>query len=71
MASIKIKYPDAFAAIGRYVDKRNLTSVCVLEFEQGVIVVGDVLYEVGEGMNRRTETHVLSHEELERLIKGG
>ncbi len=40
-----------------------------MEFESGVIVVGSVLYEAGESYNRRVETHVLSQEELQRLVK--
>ncbi len=65
-----VQYPDAFAAIGRYIAKHSLKDVCVLEFEKGVIITGSLLYETGEGYQRRTETHVLSDEDLLRLIRG-
>ncbi len=70
LGSTQVHYPEAFAAIGRFIAKHGLKDVCVLEFEKGVIITGSMLYETGEGYQRRTETHVLSEEELNRLIKG-
>jgi hypothetical protein len=66
---VQISYPDKFAALGRFIAKKKLSDVCVMEFESGVIVVGSVLFEAGESYNRRIETHVLSQEELQRLVK--
>ncbi len=65
----QISYSDAFAALGRFVAKKSLSDVCVMEFEEGVLVVGAALYETGEVFGRRTETHVLSTDDLRRLIK--
>jgi hypothetical protein len=70
-AKTPIPYPELLRAIGRFIVKRGITNVCVMEFEDGVIVTGTVLYETGETMGRRTETHVLSGEDLHRLVKGG
>jgi hypothetical protein len=64
-------YPELLRAIGQFVAKRGINNVCVMEFENGVIVTGTVLYDTGETTRRRTETHVLSGEELQRLVKGG
>ena len=70
-AETPIPNPELLRAIGRFIVKRGITNVCVMEFEDGVIVIGTVLYETGETMGRRTETHVLSGEDLHRLVKGG
>ena len=70
-AKTPIPYPELLRAIGRFIVKRGISNVCVMEFEDGVIVTGTVLYETGETMGRRTETHVLSGEDLHRLVKGG
>jgi hypothetical protein len=70
-AKTPIPYPELLRAIGRFIVKRGITNVCVMEFEDGVIVTGTVLYETGETMGRRTETHILSGEDLHRLVKGG
>lgn len=67
----KLDYPQLMATIGRYIAKRNLSDVCVMEFEHGILIVGTALYEAHEDTGRRTETHVLSLAELERLVKGG
>jgi hypothetical protein len=66
----QIQYPDALAAIGRFIATQHLTNVCVMEFENGVIVTGSILYETGESYNRRLETHILSEEDLRRMIRG-
>jgi hypothetical protein len=58
-----------FAALGRYIAKQGITNVCVMEFENGVIITGSILYETGEIYNRRIETRILSNEDLKRLVK--
>ncbi len=67
----KLDYPKLMATVGRYLAQKNLTDVCVMEFEHGILIVGSLLYDTGEALGRRTETHVLSIEELQRLAKGG
>ena len=67
----KLDYAQMMATIGRYIVKKNLSDVCVMEFEHGILIVGSAFYEAGEDAGRRTETHVLSVEELERLAEGG
>ncbi len=64
-----LKYPEVFAALGRYIDKRKLEDVCVLEFEGGVIVTGSSFFEKGEGFGRSIETKVFSFADLQRLVK--
>lgn len=65
----KISYPDALAALGRYIAKKGLTDVCLMEFESGFIVLGSVLYETGESYGRRMEMQTFSFDELQRLIR--
>jgi hypothetical protein len=64
-------YPEMLHAIGKFVTKRGMSNICVMEFENGVIVTGIVLYNTGETTGRRTETHVLTFDDLQRLVKGG
>ncbi len=67
----KLDYPQLMTTVGRYIAKKNLCDVCVMEFEHGILIVGTVLYQTDEGTERHTETHALSIEELERLVKEG
>ncbi len=69
LGSGHVPYSDAFAAIGRFVSKKNMSDVCVLEFEHGVIVSGSVIFVSGEAYRREVETHVFSEEDLRMLIK--
>lgn len=66
----EVQYPEVLAAVGRFIAKQGLSNVCIMEFEKGVIITGSVLFEAGESYQRRMETHVLSEEELRRLIGG-
>lgn len=71
LPSRNFPYPELLHAIGKFIAKRGITKVCVMEFENGVIVTGTVLYDTGETIGRRTETHILSFDDLQRLVKGG
>ncbi len=64
-----VKYPETFAAIGRFIAKRKLEDVCVMEFEGGIIVTGSVFFDKGEGFGRSIETKTFSFAELQRLVK--
>lgn len=64
-----IAYPETFAALGRFIAKRKMRDVCVMEFEGGMIVTGTVFYEKGEALGRSSETQVLSFADLQRLVK--
>ncbi len=70
LGSGRVPYSDAFAAIGHFVSKKNMSDVCVLEFEHGVIVSGSVLFVAGENYRRQVETHVFSVDDLRKMIKG-
>lgn len=71
MGNKQIDYAQLMATVGRYIAQRNLSDVCVMEFEHGILIIGSALYDAGEDTRRRTETHVLSLDELQRMVKGG
>jgi hypothetical protein len=64
-----IAYPEMFSALGRFIAKEKMNNVCVMEFENGVIVTGSVSYAAGETLGKYTETKVLSFEDLQRLTR--
>jgi hypothetical protein len=67
MAHVEFNYPELFAALGKFIAGKKMHAVCIMEFEDGVIVTGSVVYESRGGLHRAQETVVLSHKELERL----
>lgn len=71
MGKTQIGYPEAFAALGRFVAKEGINNVCVMEFEGGIIVTGSKVYTAGESLKRYVATHVLSNDDLQRLVNKG
>jgi hypothetical protein len=65
------EYGKALAAVGQFAAKQNLNDICVMEFEDGMILIGSLIYETGEILNRQTVSHVFSTDDLLKMIKGG
>lgn len=64
-----IAYPEVFAALGKFIAKKKLRDVCVMEFEGGFIVAGSLFFDKGESFGRTIETKVFSFDELQHLAK--
>lgn len=64
-----VKYTDLFGALGKFIESKGIKDVCVMEFEEGVIVTGTVVYEVTGGYRRRQDTFILSGDELRLLLE--
>lgn len=60
-------YPDLFTALGKFVAEKKLEDVCLMEFEDGIIITGSVVYETRGSIQRSQETFVLSTADLERM----
>ncbi len=69
MSNPLVAYPELFAVLGRFIAKRKLEDVCVMEFEGGVIVTGSLFFDKGEGIGRSIETKIFSFADLQRLVK--
>lgn len=63
-----LAYSDIFAALGRFIQDKNLSDVFVMEFEQGIIVTGASLVEGRTNFDHVVETFVLSAEDLRALV---
>ena len=63
-----IRYTDLFSALGKFITEKNMNDVCVMEFEDGVIITGTVIYNSRAGYRREQETYVLSASELNGLL---
>jgi hypothetical protein len=66
-----LTYPTVMAAIGRFIAKQQMSDVCMMEFENGIIVTGSVMYSTGETVSRYSKTQVFSADDLRKLIKEG
>ena len=66
-----IDYAKALAAIGNFAAKQGLGDICVMEFEEGMILIGSKIYETGEILNRQSVSHIFSVDDLQKMIRGG
>lgn len=67
MSLQNLNYIELFPALGKFITDKQLQDVCVMEFEDGIIVSGSVLYDRRGGVRRAQETFVLSADELEKM----
>jgi hypothetical protein len=64
-----LNYERALQAIGRLAEKQRLRDLCVLEVEGGLVLQGRALVSAREGFNLVSRTRVLSHDELDQMIR--
>jgi hypothetical protein len=67
MASSNLNYPELFTALGKFIADKKLADVCVMEFEDGIIIAGSIVYDSRGGTQRSQETFVLSAADLDKL----
>jgi hypothetical protein len=68
MARVEMDYPRLLEAVGKVISSKNMSDVCIMEFEDGLIVSGSVVVEGRTGIKHRIETIVLSRQELGTLL---
>lgn len=62
-------YERVLQAIGRLAEKQRLRDICILEVEGGVLLQGRALVSGREGFNLVSKTRVLSHTDLEQMVR--
>ena len=61
-------YPELFAALGKFIADKKLQDIFLMEFEDGIIIAGSILYETRGDTQRSQETFILSAQDLEQMI---
>ena len=64
-----LNYERVLQAIGRLAEKQRLRDLCVLEVEGGLLLQGQALVSSRDGFNLVSKTKILSHNDLERMIR--
>jgi hypothetical protein len=64
-----LDYERTLQAIGRMAESQRLRDICILEVEGGVVLQGQALVSTREAYNVVSRTRVLSHEDLEKLVR--
>jgi len=68
-AAKSLSYERTLQAIGRLAEKQRLRDLCVLEVDGGILLQGRALVSTREGFNLISKTRVLSHDDLEQMIR--
>jgi hypothetical protein len=64
-----LNYERALQAIGRLAEKQRLRDICILEVEGGIVLQGRALLSTRDAFNLVSRTKVLSHEDLDQMIR--
>jgi hypothetical protein len=64
----RVDYEQVLRAIGRLAEQRRLRNICVLQVEGGMVVQGEALVSTREGYHLVSDTRVLSHEDLDKMV---
>ncbi len=64
-----LSYERTLQAIGRMAESQRLRDICILEVEGGLVLQGQALVSTREAYNVVSRTRVLSHEDLEKLVR--
>lgn len=67
MSPSNLNYPELFAALGKFIADKKLQDICLIEFEDGIIIAGSTIYETRSGTQRSQETFILSSQDLEKM----
>jgi hypothetical protein len=64
-----LRYERTLQAVGRLAEKQRLRDLCILEVDGGLVLQGRALVSARDGFNLVSRTRVLSHDELDRMIR--
>ena len=68
MVKYQVGYEKLLQAIGRFCDEQKLDEICVMEFEEGLILRALQVESTGEGYVRRAVTHTWSYDQVAGMI---
>jgi len=68
-AARRLKYEQVLQAVGRMIETQKLRDICILEVAGGIVLQGQALVSTREGYHLVSKTRLLSHEDLEQMVR--
>jgi hypothetical protein len=67
----RVRYEDAFRAVGNYLDQNRFTQVVIVETPQGFLIKGQIAADesVSERRFSYPETYLFSNEDIDNLLE--
>jgi hypothetical protein len=68
---IRIRYEDAFRAVGNYLDTNSFTQIVVVETPEGFLIKGQVAGEISanDTVYSYPQTYLFANEDIDALIE--
>jgi hypothetical protein len=65
----RVRYEDAFRALGHYLDESNFTQISIVETPEGFLIKGYVLSEGVGDYHVITTTYLFTNEDIDTLLE--
>jgi hypothetical protein len=65
----RVRYEDAFRAVGNYLDGNNFTQISIVETPEGFLIKGYVLGDDTGGYHVIPTTYLFSNEDIDALLE--
>lgn len=65
----RVRYEDAFRALGNYLDENRFTQISVVETPEGFLIKGYVVGENGGGYHVIPTTYLFTNEDIDALLE--
>ena len=67
----RVRYEDAFRAVGNYLDSNGFTQIVVMETPEGFLIKGQVASGQGAGdtMYSYSQTYLFSNQDIDSLVE--
>lgn len=67
----RVRYEDAFRAVGNYLDQNQFTQVVIVETPQGFLIKGQIAANKNASEQRFSypETYLFSNEDIDNLLE--
>ncbi|HVX29422.1 MAG TPA: hypothetical protein VHA53_03000 [Nitrolancea sp.] len=67
----RVRYEDAFRAVGNYLDQNRFSQVVLVETPQGFLIKGQIAASTGVGDQHYSypETYLFSNEDIDNLLE--
>jgi hypothetical protein len=65
----RVRYADAFRALGNYLDAEQFTQISIVETPEGFLVKGFIISEITGGYHVVPTTYLFANEDIDSLLE--
>lgn len=65
----RLRYEDAFRALGNYIDANRFKDVSIVETSEGFLIKGQIVYEHSTGWASTPHDVLFTHDDLNAILE--